>query len=199
MGDAVAIKIRSVKILSPAAVSGVDRPHEGRNKGDAAIAACCPSCGIVNQATRLEGIGKDSVRCAACGAVCTPFEMVCGYTMVFDDERRIGVTVTSDVAKVIGNQAYESIALPRGAKQNPATVLAPSDMVGVVSRTRPFVGNLGTIPSTRMPAVKNCRDSALRMVGAKHAYSMTPETVEMVPMDTWTGIRCVREPCLSCP
>ncbi len=180
VGDSIAIKLRSIRILSSAATSGVDRPIKGRYTTDAAIAARCPGCGILNPKTYLKGVGPDAVRCSECDSVCTPFEMASGYTIVFDDERRLGVTVTPDVAAEVAEQSAQALALPRGAKQHPSTVLGSADIVGVISRMRPFVGNIGTIPAGRIPAVKNSRDSALRTVGADHAYGLTHELAENV-------------------
>ena len=66
---------------------------EGRFNGDPYCAAVCAGCGAEWPETRLEGIGETAVRCVACGADATPFTFTNGYTLAFDDQRRLGVTV----------------------------------------------------------------------------------------------------------
>lgn len=179
-GDALAIKIRRIRILSLAAMSGVDRPVEGRFENHAAIAARCPKCGTMNPRTVLEGTGPDAVRCAICGAPANPFQCVNGYTMIFDTENLIGLTVPKSLADHIAARPHQFAALPAGAKQNPATVMGAADLVGVWARLRPFVGNIGTSPAVTLPAASNSQDIAARMVGAPHRFAVKKEDVPHV-------------------
>jgi hypothetical protein len=98
VGDAIAIRIRSIDVTSVATSSGNDRTIEGRFNGDPYCAKVCPSCGAEDEETVVEGIGEDAVRCANCGAPAAPFAFTNGYTMAFDDARRLGVTVGSEQA-----------------------------------------------------------------------------------------------------
>src|ERR671929_113767 len=68
VGDAVAIRIKSIAVTSMATSSGNDQAMEGRFNGDPYCAAVCPGCGAQWPETRLEGVGETAVRCVACGA-----------------------------------------------------------------------------------------------------------------------------------
>ena len=67
VGDAIAIRIRSIDVTSMATASGNDRTIEGRFNGDPYCAKVCAECGAQDEATVVEGIGPDAVRCANCG------------------------------------------------------------------------------------------------------------------------------------
>src|SRR5919199_6747261 len=99
VGDAVAISIRDISVTSLATASGNDRWVEGRFNGDPYCAKVCPSCGREDEETVVEGIGPDAVRCAHCGAPASPFAFAHGYTMAFDDDRRLGLTVSGAQAE----------------------------------------------------------------------------------------------------
>src|SRR3954447_16462187 len=112
IGDAIAIRIRSIDVTSSATASGNDRTIEGRFNGDPYCAKVCASCGAEDEATVVEGIGPDSVRCAACGAPAAPFAFTNGYTMAFDDARGLGITVTPEKAESFARDAQHAAALP---------------------------------------------------------------------------------------
>ena len=78
---------------------------EGRFNGDPYCAPVCPGCGAEWPETRLEGIGETAVRCAACGADATPFTFTNGYTVAFDDQRRLGLTVDEARAEELARDA----------------------------------------------------------------------------------------------
>ena len=67
VGDAIAIRVEGIKILSKAASSGVDSPKEGYFIGDAAVAKKCPSCGELWPEFVVEGTGQEAIRCKNCG------------------------------------------------------------------------------------------------------------------------------------
>lgn len=179
-GDAVAIKIKDIRILALGAMSGSDKPISGRfqQDGDAATFAQCPSCGTFRPKTTIEGIGADCIRCRKCGAPMNPFEITFGYTVVFDHERRFAVTVDKANAEQVARQAYQYAALPAESIQNPATLMAVSDLTGVWSRLRPFAGNLGLLPAMRYPSVKNSRDIAAQAIGAKNEFGINEEDLD---------------------
>src|SRR3954463_8535454 len=139
VGDAVAIHIRDISVTSIATASGNDRMIEGRFNGDPYCAKVCESCGQEDEATVVEGIGPDSVRCAACGAPAAPFAFTNGYTMAFDEARRLGLTVVADQAEAYARDAAHAAALPPRSIQNPILLFAPADLVGVVARVRAFM------------------------------------------------------------
>src|SRR5690606_4618152 len=93
VGDAIAIRIRSLVVTSAATASGNDKVMEGRFDGDPFGAAGCPGCGTQWPVTRIEGIGPTAVRCETCGADAAPFTFTHGYTIAFDDERSVGLTL----------------------------------------------------------------------------------------------------------
>lgn len=199
-GDAIVIRIRSIKVTSQATASGTMSFVEGRYDGDPFVARHCPACGTKNPASRIEGIGAEAIHCDVCGAEVSPFRIANGYTIVFDDERRMAVTVDRAVAEELARDAAKVMALPKESKQNPVVVLAPADVPGVVSRLRPFVGNLGTTPAMTMPDSHNAGDFGQFLIGAPHEYSMTKEQLDEVRTDGHMDIDSVREGAiLICP
>ena len=175
VGDAIAIRIRSIDVTSVATASGNDRMIEGRFNGDPYCAKVCASCGAEDEATVVEGIGEDAVRCAECGAPAAPFAFTNGYTMAFDDARRLGVTVSGEQAEAFAHDAAHAAALPAASIQNPILLFAPSDLVGVVARMRPFMGQLGTMPAIDLPDSHNAGDFGAFLVGAPHRHAVSAE------------------------
>src|SRR3712207_5244339 len=120
---------------------------EGRFNGDPYCAPACPGCGTEWPQTRLEGIGPTAVRCVQCGADCAPFTFTNGYTMAFDERRETGLTVSQERAEDFARDAARVAALPDGSVQNPILTFAPHDIIGLATRLRPFLGQIGTSPS----------------------------------------------------
>lgn len=177
VGDAIAIKIVSVKVTSRGTASGNDRVLADRCLGDPFVAAKCPQCGKVNESTHIEGIGQDAIRCDACGASAAPFEFTSGYTIAFDPEYKIGVTLDRKGAEKAAKEGREFMRTPDNSIQNPVVTLAPHDMTGMVSRLRPFLGQLGTTPARETPDSHNARDFGQFLIGAPHQYAITEEQV----------------------
>lgn len=178
VGDAIAIRIRDITVTSIATASGNDLPMEGRFTGDPFVAGRCPECGTLNPETRIEGIGQTSVRCANCGADVTPFTFTNGYTIAFNDARQIGVTLPKESAEAIAANPEHYAAMPRNSCQNSILTFAPHDLVGVVARMRPFMGQLGTTPSLPMPDSHNAGDFGQFLIGAPHDFAITAEQLE---------------------
>ena len=200
VGDAIAIRIRDISVTSIATASGNDQPMEGRFNGDPFCAPVCPGCGTEWPETRLEGIGQEAVRCANCGADATPFTFTNGYTIVFDDQHSVGVTVGRDAAEAIARDAGRYAALPDGSVQNPILTFAPHDIVAMATRLRPFMGQLGTSPSATMPDSHNAGDFGSFLIGAPHAYAMTAAEVQQHKTDGHMDIDAVRAGAiLLCP
>jgi formamidase len=178
IGDAVAIHIRDISVTSLATASGNDRMIEGRFNGDPYCAKVCESCGQEDEATVVEGIGPDSVRCANCGAPAAPFAFTNGYTIAFDDEWRVGVTVGKGRAEEIAHDADANAALPENSVQNPILLFAPHDLVGVATRLRPFMGQIGTTPAVDLPDSHNAGDFGAFLLGAPHSHAVDAEQLE---------------------
>ena len=191
-GDAIAIRIKDIEVTSIATASGNDVSPEGSFNGDPYCAAVCPSCGTEYPETRLEGIGQEAVRCAECGADATPFKFTNGYTIAFDHGHTMGVTVGRESAERIAHEAARYAALPENSTQNPILAFAPHDLVGLAARLRPFMGQLGTTPSKTMPDSHNAGDFGSFLIGAPHAYSLSPAELAEHRTDGHMDIDAVR-------
>jgi formamidase len=191
-GDAIAVRIKDIEVTSIATASGNDWSPEGSYNGDPYCAAVCPSCGTEYPETRLEGIGQDAVRCANCGADATPFKFTNGYTIAFDHARSVGLTLPREPAERIAQEARRYAALPENSVQNPILAFAPHDLVGLATRLRPFMGQLGTTPSTTIPDSHNAGDFGSFLVGAPHRHSLTAEELETHRTDGHMDIDAVR-------
>ncbi len=200
VGDAIAIRIRKVRVTSTATASGTMSFVDGRYIGDPFVARQCPGCGTKNPATRLEGIGREAVRCAKCGAEVSPFRMDNGYTIVFDEERKLAVTVERKVAEGLAKDARKVMALPQESKQHPIVAWAPAEVAGVVTRLRPFIGNIGTTPSIDMPDSHNAGDFGTFLLDAPHEYGISRERLDECRTDGHLDLDSVREGAiLVCP
>jgi len=200
VGDAIAIRIRDISITSLATASGNDQPMEGRFNADPYCAPVCAECGTEWPETRVEGIGQESIRCANCGADATPFTFTNAYTIVFDDGHSVGVTVDRDAAESIAHDAGRYAALPNGSVQNPILLFAPHDIVGMGTRLRPFMGQIGTTPSKVVPDSHNAGDFGSFLVDAPHQYSLTAAELQEHVTDGHMDIDAVRAGAiLVCP
>lgn len=200
IGDAIAIRIRSLVVTSAATASGHDKVMAGRFNGDPFCAAVCPGCGTEWPATRIEGIGPTSIRCEECGADATPFTFANGYTIAFDDERHVGLTVDRREAERMAKDAAKLMALPDASIQNPILTFAPADLVAVATRLRPFLGQLGTTPSKAMPDSHNAGDFGAFLLDAPHVFSLTREELATHKTDGHLDVNTVREGAvLICP
>jgi acetamidase/formamidase len=200
VGDAIAIRIKDIVVTSIATASGNDVWVDGAYDGDPYVARKCPGCGTEHPETRLEGIGQDAVRCAHCGADATPFKFANGYTIAFDDQRRVGVTLPRAQAEGIARDAAHYAALPESSRQHPILAFAPHDLVALATRLRPFMGQLGTTPSIAMPDSHNAGDFGSFLVGAPHAFAITAEELDRHRTDGHMDIDAVRAGAiLFCP
>jgi formamidase len=178
-GDAVLLRIREINVTSLATASGHDRWVEGHYLGDPYAAPRCPNCGTFYPDTYVVGIGQQAVHCVKCNTPVTPFQIVNGYTVVFDATRQVGVTVTKEAAERIARSAEQFAALPESSAQHSILTFAPHDLVGLAVRLRPFLGQLGTTPAVRMPDSHNAGDFGSALVGASHEYAISAEQLEL--------------------
>jgi acetamidase/formamidase len=198
VGDAIAIRIKEIAVTSLATASGNDQAMEGRFNGDPYCAPVCPGCGVEWPETRLEGIGETAVRCVACGADATPFTFTNGYTVAFDGQ--LGVTVGEERASELARDAARAAALPDNSIQNPILTFAPHDIVGLVTRMRPFLGQLGTSPSTTIPDSHNAGDFGSFLVGAPHRFALDAQELQKHKTDGHLDVDAVRAgSILVCP
>ncbi|MFD1414531.1 acetamidase/formamidase family protein [Oceanobacillus jeddahense] len=199
VGDAVAIHISSIQVTSMVTASGNDRVVEGHFNSDPFVDGKCPGCGTVNPDTTVADVGAEAVRCSNCGAVVTPFEFTNGYTIAFDDDKTIGVTLPKEAAEEVGKEGRENMCTPEHSVQNPIVSVAPHDIVGMVARVRPFLGQLGTTPGRAMPDSHNAGDFGQFLLDAPHDYGITKEQLEE-RTDGHMDINRVREGAvLICP
>jgi len=178
VGDAIAIRIRRVRVTSLVTSSGTMVAVEGRYEGDPFVARRCPVCGTESPPSKVVGVGAEAIHCAVCGAEVSPFHFANGYTIVLDGDKKVGVTVGPDVAKRLAEEAAKLMALPKKSEQNPVVALCPADIAGVVTRMRPFLGNIGTTPAIDMPDSHNAGDFGQFLVGAPHKYGISKEQLE---------------------
>src|SRR4051812_17262681 len=198
VGDAIAIRIKDIAVTSRATSSGNDQAMEGRFNGDPYCAAVCPGCGTEWPQTRVDGTGETAIRCVNCGADATPFTFTNGYTLAFDG--KLGLSLPPERADEIARDAAAYAALPDNSAQNPILLFAPSDIVGLVTRMRPFLGQLGTTPSTTMPDSHNAGDFGAFLVGAPHKFALDARELQRHKTDGHLDVDAVRAGAvLICP
>lgn len=178
IGDSIAIHIKSIEITSKASASGVHEYKANRYLGDPGVAAKCENCGTLRPASIVNGTGKQAIKCSNCGKEVSPYEIKNGYTMIFDHDSNLGLTVDKNQAEEIAKSGHELMAVPENSIQNPAVSLAPSDLVGVISEIRPFMGQIGTTPSIAMPDSRNAGDLGALLINAPHEFSLSVEELD---------------------
>ncbi len=199
-GDAIAIRIKDISVTSVATSSGNDQWMENRFLGDPYIAGKCAECGTMYPETEIKDIGQAAIRCVKCGADATPFTFTNGYTVAFDDNHTVGLTLNGEAAETIARDARRYAALPENSVQNPILTFAPHDLVGLVARLRPFMGQLGTTPSIDIPDSHNAGDFGSFLIGAPHEYAITAEQLQEHKTDGHLDIDAVRAGAiLICP
>ena len=129
VGDAVALHVETLEQVSRATTSGTHTGWDGRYLSDPFVAAICPTCRDAGRHflypdTYLDGLGEGAVKCSACHSEVIPFHMVEGYTMVFDEAKELGVTVTPERAREIGADGRAWVGLTEHSRQHPIVALA---------------------------------------------------------------------------
>lgn len=176
-GDSIAIRILSIDVTSKVTSSGVDIVQGSYCVGDPFVAAKCQNCGKLWPTTHIEGIGRDAIKCDDCGATVAPFIFANGYTIAFDDKKTVALTLAKEPVDRIAPEAEKYAALPEHSIQNPVTTLAPSDLPGIATRMRPFVGQLGSSPAVDTPDSHNAGDFGQFLIGAPHDYGIQAEGI----------------------
>lgn len=159
VGDSIAIYVEKLRVVSKYCSSGTGRPNAGRFDGDPSVKAVCPHCGIANPDTVLKGYGEDAICCAKCGQPIMPQTYDVGYTVAYSEEEGMSVAVAPEGAERIAEMTGKGeLFLPEGAQQHLCTIIGRSDFSGLPIRPHPMIGNIGTIPSARIPSSKNTGD-----------------------------------------
>ncbi|WP_298167410.1 acetamidase/formamidase family protein [Novosphingobium sp.] len=200
IGDAIAIRLRKVRVTSLATSSGVMEFVDGRYVGDPFVAKLCPACGTTAPSSHVEGIGDDAVHCDSCGAEVSAFRFSNGYVIVLDRENQVSLTVNKQVAEALAQDAKVNSALPEASAQHSILSLARADIAGLAARMRPFLGNIGTSPSRDLPDSHNAGDFGTFLLEAPHGYSFTQEELDRHKTDGHMDTNSVREGAiLICP
>lgn len=200
VGDALAITIESMRVLSLATSSGAMVTNQAAFGDDPFVDKKCPGCGTLWPATRVEGTGEDSIRCTKCGTVVKPFGFEEGYTIVFDHDNMVGLTVGEDAAHDFALHARQVAALPANARQHSILLFEPHTIAGTLARLRPFIGNIGTTPSVDLPDSHNAGDFGSFLIGARHPYGMSLEELNRAKTDAHLDTNEVRAGAiLICP
>jgi acetamidase/formamidase len=174
-GDAIAVHIRDVTVTSVATSTGSMAEREGAFGDDPFVDHRCPECGTAWPETVVEGTGEDAIRCAECGANASSFGFEYGYTVAFDDDRTVGLTVGEAGASDLADRAAEAMALPEHSRQHPILLYKPDEMPGTLGHLRPFVGNIGTTPPREFPDSHNAGDFGQFLIGADHDWGLPDE------------------------
>lgn len=178
VGDAIAIHIKNIDVTSMVTGSGNDEPVEDRFNGDPFVDAKCPECGTINPETVIKGIGEKAVHCANCDTDITPFVLTHGYSIAFNKDKSVGLTLNKKAAEEVAKDGRKHMNTPEESIQNSILAFAPHDMPGVIARLRPFLGQLGTTPARAFPDSHNAGDFGQFLLGAPHDYAMTEEELE---------------------
>ncbi len=174
-GDALVVRIESVEVTSVATSTGSMREREGAFGDDPFVDHRCPECGTKWPESVVEGTGEESIRCAECGANASSFGFEFGYTVAFDDDRSVGLTVGSDGADDLAARAHEAMALPEHSRQHPILLYKPDEIPGTLGHLRPFIGNIGTTPARAFPDSHNAGDFGQFLIGAGHDWGLPDE------------------------
>ena len=200
VGDAVALTIRSVEVTSIATSTGSMAEREGAFGDDPFVDHRCPGCGTEWPESVVEGTGEDAIKCANCGENASSFGFEFGYTVAFDEDRTVGLTMDAEAADDLANDAREAMAIPEHARQHPILLYKPSGMPGTLGHLRPFIGNVGTTPPIELPDSHNAGDFGQFLIGAEHDWGLPDEDALAQRTDGHMDINAVREGAvLVCP
>ena len=175
-GDALVVHINDVEVTSVATSTGSMAERDEAFGDDPFVDHKCPECGAEWPETVVDGTGEDAIRCAECGANASSFGFEYGYTVAFDDDRSVGITVGEEGAHDLATRAEEALALPENSQQHPILLYEPDEMPGALGRLAPFIGNIGTTPHVELPDSHNAGDFGQFLIGAEHDWGLDDET-----------------------
>ncbi|AAV46008.1 putative acetamidase/formamidase [Haloarcula marismortui ATCC 43049] len=175
-GDALVVHIKDVEVTSVATSTGSMAEREDAFGSDPFVDHRCPECGTEWPDSVVEGTGEDAIHCAECGANASSFGFEFGYTVAFDEDRSVGLTVGPDGAADLAERADEATALPDHSRQHPILLYKPDEIPGTLGHLRPFIGNIGTTPSVEFPDSHNAGDFGQFLIGADHDWGLADES-----------------------
>lgn len=200
IGDAVAIHIEQIRVVSRAASSGTMAINDEAYQEDPFVVKKCPGCQAPWPETTVSGIGEKAIRCAQCGHEASPFHFAQGYTVVFNEARSVGLMVNQRMAEEYAEDARVMAGLPDKSQQHSALVFAPHALTGTPVRVEPSIGNIGTMPAKTLPDSHNAGDFGAFLVGSTHDWVLSQEELDSVRTDAHLDCRDVREGAvLLCP
>ncbi|MEA1930249.1 MAG: acetamidase/formamidase family protein [Euryarchaeota archaeon] len=176
VGDALVVRIKDVQVTSVATSTGSMAERDEAFGDDPFIDHRCPDCGTEWPETVVEGTGEDAIRCAECGANASSFGFEHGYTVVFDEDRTVGLTVGPEGAEQLAQNAAENMALPENSRQHPILLYKPDEIPGTLGHLAPFIGNIGTTPAVELPDSHNAGDFGQFLIGAEHDWGIDDES-----------------------
>src|SRR6056297_2751395 len=175
-GDALVVRIKDVEVTSVATSTGSMAERDEAFGDDPFIDHRCPDCGTEWPESVVEGTGEGSIRCAECGANASSFGFEYGYTVVFDEDRTVGLTVGPEGADQLAENAAENLALPENSRQHPILLYKPDAIPGTLGHLAPFIGNIGTTPAVELPDSHNAGDFGQFLIGAEHDWGVADES-----------------------
>jgi len=174
-GDALVVRIEDIEVTSIATSTGSMAERDEAFGDDPFVDHRCPECGTEWPESVVDGIGEDAVTCTECGANASSFAFEFGYTVVFDDDHTVGLTVDEEGATDLAERAQEAMALPQNSRQHPILLYKPDEVPGTLGHLQPFIGNIGTTPSVELPDSHNAGDFGQFLVGAEHDWGLGDE------------------------
>ncbi|MFD1587654.1 acetamidase/formamidase family protein [Halorientalis brevis] len=199
-GDALVVRITDLDVTSVATSTGSMAERDAAFGSDPFVDHVCPECGTPWPETVVEGTGEDSIRCAECGTNASSFGFEFGYTVAFDDDRTVGLTVGADGADALADRAADAMALPENSRQHPILLYKPDEIPGTLGHLRPFIGNIGTTPAVELPDSHNAGDFGQFLIGAEHDWGLPDEAALEARTDGHMDSNAVRPGAtLICP
>src|SRR5699024_8265185 len=144
VGDAIAIHIKNIEVTSIASGSGNDVPVEGHFNGDPFVAAKCPGCGTVNPETVIKGIGEEAIRCVKCDTVITPFALTHAYSIAFNDDKSVGLTLNKQAAETVAKDGRTYMNTQEQSIQNSILKITLHHITRVIAILRTLIGQINT-------------------------------------------------------
>lgn len=188
-GDAVALTVQSIEVLSAFTSSGTGKRIEGRFIKDPSALAICPTCKTEHPETYLKGTGEQSVKCKTCHSSIIPQVIDNGYTLVFDEGKTIGISVPQEVAHDIAKGVLDDSQLPAQSKQHPVNILAKGDIPHMITRVNPMIGNIGSLPCEVIPSSRNSGDYLKHLVEIEKYKHVTKDDLTDGHMDVNTVVK----------
>ncbi len=184
VGDSIALYIKKVEVKSNYASSGTGKRNNENFEKDPTVNAICPVCNISNPKTILKSTGDKGIVCIQCKTSIIPQSISNGYTVMYDLDKNLGVSVPQNVAKLIAEKVLNGEEkAPEGSNQHLSTILSKSDIDNIITRVRPMIGNIGCIPKKPIPSSRNAGDMFRSLVSNNELSNVKVEDLTDAHMD----------------